>query len=150
MKKKAKRTIFGIKGFTISELLTVFAIVSVIGMILWPLIKYNNVRIDRIICEKNLQQTALALYMYALENEGKYPASLKVLYDEKYLSDASLMDCPGSKKVGTIESPDYIYTAGLFAKKSSGEVLVRDKKRNHPGGGMNVLYVNGTVLWKKQ
>jgi len=136
------------KGFTTSELLVVFAIVFFAGTILWPVVRYNHDKMDRIVCENNVQKTVLALYIYALEHEGKFPASIEVLYQDEYLSDRELMKCPANERTETGEDSDYIYTAGLSVKGSSKDILLRDKKKNHPGGGRNVAYVNGSILWE--
>ncbi|MFH1878401.1 MAG: prepilin-type N-terminal cleavage/methylation domain-containing protein [Candidatus Omnitrophota bacterium] len=137
------------KGFTISELVVVFAIVIIVGVLLYPFIKYANTKKNVIICSNNLRKQGLALYIYALEHEGMFPPSLKTLYDEKYLSDKKLMDCPASKATGTPESPDYIYNAGLSVKSSSQTPLVQDLPKNHPTNSKNVLYVNGSVSWEE-
>ena len=136
------------KGFTLGELLLVLAVVVVIIGLLLPVIQYNNRRMERIACANNLRQIGLALYIYAKEHEGVFPPSLKVLYDEQYLADKRLMDCPASRETGSPDSPDYIYTAGLSVRSSSLEPLVRDKAKNHARKGTNVLYVNGEVGWK--
>ena len=145
MKKRG----LGNKGFTIGELVVVFVIVLVIAVLMLPVIQYSSRKMDRTMCANNLRQTGLALYIYAKEHGGKFPPVLKTLYDEHYLADRRLMDCPASKSIGTPESPDYIYTAGLSVKDPSLTILVRDKAKNHPSEGKNVLCVNGAVVWKK-
>lgn len=143
MKKAQKAS----KGFTLGELLLVFAVVLIISASMIPIIRYNNRKMERTVCANNLHQIGLALYIYARENEGQFPPALKVLYDEQYLADKRLMDCPASREIGTPGSPDYIYTAGLSVRSPSLEPLVRDKSKNHPRAGANVLYVNGEVAW---
>lgn len=137
------------KGFTLSELVVVFTIVLIAGALMVPIIRYSRQRMGRIMCANRLQEQALALYIYAKEHGGKFPPSLKALYDDQYLADKRLMDCPASKNTGTPDSPGYIYTAGLKVKDPSKSVLVQDKSENHSDNGKNVLYVNGDVLWKE-
>jgi len=137
----------GEKGFTLSELLLVFVIVLVCGALLLPLIRYSQVRMDRIACANNLREVGLALYIYAREHDSRFPDTLKELYGSQYLADAGLMDCPATRAVGTPEDPDYIYTPGLTVRDASMVALVRDEPGNHGGKGGNVLYVNGEVAW---
>ncbi|MEA3489614.1 MAG: type II secretion system protein [Candidatus Omnitrophota bacterium] len=144
--KRAGRTA---KAFTISELLLVFVIVLIIGGAMLPFIKCSREKMEKITCANNLRETGLALYIYARGHDGRFPPSLKTLYDEHYLADECLMSCPASGTAGTPGSPDYIYTAGLTIRDPSLEVLVRDKSKNHPDGGKNVLYLNGSVAWEK-
>ena len=139
----------GQKGFTISELVIVFVIVIIVGALMWPFIKYSHQRMGQIRCANNLREQGLALYIYAREHDGRFPPTIKTLYDDQYLANPKLMDCPASKQVGIPESPDYIYTAGLTVKSSSGDPLVRDKLANHPSGGRNILFVNGAVAWEE-
>ena len=140
----------GAKGFTLGELLLVFLIAVIIGAIMLPFIRYSQGRMDKIVCANNLREVGLAMYIYAREHEGRFPQTLQALYDEHYLADKKLMDCPGSVSVGTPEEPDYVYTTGLTVRDPSLEVLVRDKEKNHREGGRNVLYVNGEVTWREE
>jgi competence protein ComGC len=135
------------KGFTLGEVMVVLAIVIIAGLLMSPFIKYSNERLGKINCANNLRKIGRALYIYAREHDGKFPPAMRTLYDEQYLADPRLMDCPASKTEGTVESPDYIYTAGLSARSPSQDPLVWDKSANHPGGGKNVLFVNGAVDW---
>ncbi|RKY42132.1 MAG: hypothetical protein DRP85_03715 [Candidatus Makaraimicrobium thalassicum] len=136
------------KGFTISELLLVFVIVLIVGGVMMPVIRHNYRKMEKTICANNLRQIGLALYIYAGEHKKKFPPTLKTLYDEHYLADRRLMDCPATEVIGTPGEPDYIYTAGLSARNSSLTPLVRDKAKNHAEGGGNILYVNGRVVWE--
>ncbi|MDP8299483.1 MAG: type II secretion system protein [Candidatus Tantalella remota] len=140
----------GRKGFTISELLVVFTIVIIIGCVLAPFVQYSRHRMDKITCTNNLRELGLGLYIYAREHAGEFPTSMQTLYDEDYLADKSLMDCPGTGIEGTPEASDYIYTAGLSVRGPSLEILVKDKGKNHLNAGRNVLLVNGTVAWRAE
>ena len=109
---------------TLSELLFVFLAVLLISGALLPVIRYTNRRVDRMLCAENLRKLGMALYIYASENDGKFPDSLKTLYDEEYLSDPALLECPGNKNKENIEGSDYIYTSGLAIKDPSLAPLV--------------------------
>ncbi|NQT33186.1 MAG: type II secretion system protein [Candidatus Omnitrophica bacterium] len=136
------------KGFTLSEILLVFAIALLIGLSMLPFIQNTRKKLVRTQCANNLSQIGLGLYIYAREHDGKFPPTLKTLYDEQYLADMTLLDCPASKNIGTFDSPDYLYAAGLSVKDPSLYPLVEDKEGNHSGRGGNVMYINGTVTWQ--
>ena len=136
------------EGFTLGELLLVFAVVILLVAAFTPFIRYSNERMARVDCANNVREIGLAVYIYAKGHDGRFPPSMKTLYEEQYLGDKRIMDCPATRTVGTIDDPDYLYTSGLSARDTSTLVLVRDKKDNHPHGGENALYVNGAVEWK--
>ncbi|MBD3426957.1 MAG: hypothetical protein GF409_06985 [Candidatus Omnitrophica bacterium] len=138
------------KGFTLGEVMMVLAIVILVTALMWPFISYSNQRLAKITCSNNLRKIGRALYIYAIEHEGQFPPAIKTLYDEEYLADERLMDCPASKAQGTTSSSDYIYTAGLTVRSPSRATLLRDKQTSHTGGGMNVLFVNGAVDWVEE
>lgn len=138
------------KGFTISELIIVFAVVLVICIPMVPFIAKNRERLDKVICANNLRELGLAMYIYAREHKGAFPPDIRTLYEKQYLSDTKLLDCPASKAAGTLDSPDYIYTAGLSVRSSSQEPLLRDDAKNHADGGRNTLYVNGNVARERE
>jgi competence protein ComGC len=145
-----KRAKVGSRGFTIGELVIVFVVVSAMIFVSLPIIKQVIARRDKIVCANNLRELGLALYIYAREHEGKFPPALKTLYDERYLSDERLLNCPSTATTGSIESPDYFYTPELSIKDSSDNMLVWGKARNHAGRGKNVLYLNGAVVWEQK
>lgn len=136
------------KGFTISELLVVFTVVLLLTGLLYPLIRHTTVRTNKSRCRNNLRNIGVALYIYASENNGQFPDSLNVLYENQYLSDESLLNCPSSPDKATPEGPDYVYASGLSVLSDSEKVLLKDRKNNHPNA-KNVLLVNGRVVTKK-
>jgi len=134
-------------GFTIGELLLVFFFVFVIILLFQPLVRFIERKKDKVICANNVRELGRALYIYARENNGKFPETLKELYDEEYLADPRFLDCPASERKGTPETPDYKYNSGLTVESLSRIVLVEDQDGNHKSG-KNVLTVNGTVFWQ--
>ncbi len=136
------------KGFTLGELILVFAFVAVLAAVLLPFIRHTLTKTDRVICSSNMREIGRSLYIYAREHEGRFPPTLKTLYDEEYLSDIRLLDCPANKNEGTLEYADYIYTGGLSIKDSSDRELLKDRGRNHSDGGKNILYLNGDIYWE--
>jgi hypothetical protein len=144
-----KKIIKGQKGFTLGELAVVLVLVIAMVGLSYPFLKQIIFRRDKVICTNNLRELGLALYIYAREHEGKFPPALKTLYEKDYLSDERLLDCPSTKKIGDLNDPDYIYTAGLSIKDPSKKKLVWDKAENHEGKGKNVLFLNGIVAWEE-
>ena len=128
----------------------VFLIIFLTVFLLQPLIQQIHARANRVICANNLRTIGKALYIYAKENQREFPPTLKTLYDQEYLADTRLMDCPATRQTGTPEEPDYIYNMGLNINSTSNEVLVQDKFGNHLGDGKTVLYVNGIITWEEE
>lgn len=140
--------LFNRKAFTISELVLVFFVVVIITSLMLPAINYNRRKLQTAVCANNLRKAGLALYIYAKEHDGRFPENLKTLYDEEYLSDKTLMDCPADKSSGVPENPDYLYTSGLSVRDASMAHLVEERAGSHGHGG-NILYVNGSVAWEE-
>jgi len=144
-----KKRATGEKGFTLGELLVVFALVMGVILLLHPIARKIHERSDRVICANNIREIGKASYIYAKEHARKFPDTLKTLYDEKYLADAGLADCPATRHKGTPDDPDYVFSDGLSVTDPSEKILVQDKTGNHQGG-RNVLFVNGVVSWEKE
>ena len=136
------------KGFTISELVTVLALVALVFALLTPAITLIHRRMLREGCADNLREMGTALYIYAREHEGRFPTELRELFAQKYLTDEDVLDCPASEHVGTLSDPDYFYTGGLSITSPSKAPLLRDKEGNHAGGRKNMLNVKGEILFE--
>lgn len=136
------------KGFTISELIMVFAIVIVVAILMQPFVRGSRRENEKVLCANNLRELGLALYIYARENEGKFPSTLKTLYGEEFLSDEEFLRCPAVRGREASGASDYIYTAGMTVMSPSVTPLVMDRAKNHEKWGKNILYVNGSVAWE--
>ena len=137
------------KGFTLGELLVVFLVVLIVTAVMMPLIQFSHGEMEKTECANNLQEIGLALFIYAEEHGGKFPPSVSTLFEEEYIADRRLIDCPATKEIGSKEDPEYIYVPGLSAKDPGTRELLADKDTNHAGGWRNVLYTNGAVLWEE-
>lgn len=135
----------GKKGFTIVELVIVFAIVIGIIFCFYPFISKIPYNSEMVMCGNNLRELGKALYVYARNNGGKFPNSLKTLYDEEYIADWGIVDCPATRQKGTPDYPEYNYSPGLNVNDDSGAVLLTDKSGSHKYGE-NKLLLNGTII----
>jgi prepilin-type processing-associated H-X9-DG protein len=93
-------------------------------------------RAASVACLSNLGGIGIALTQYALQNDGKFPPSLKTLADSGVISATSLR-CPDPPK------PEYVYVPGLTQNSSPGAVIVYDPEPHN--NQINVLYVDGSA-----
>ncbi len=107
------------------------------------------------VCMSNLKQIGLALHMYAVDHNEKFPKSLKELYPN-YVAKAKIFKCPADKNIkeikeinkGTVLS--YTYVKGLTKTNSPDTVLVYDASVENHGDGRNVLFLDGHVKWYRE
>ncbi len=99
-------------------------------------------------CATNLKQFGLALHQYASDNDEVFPrpdneAGLKILFDQGYLSDKSLLSSPDNPS----NQNGYYYIGGFKLteiRPPSIVPLAFDRPGNHPGL-VHVLFVDGHV-----
>lgn len=60
-------------GFTVIEILTVIGIMAVMGAILFPVLMSGRENARMTACASNLHQVAIALRLYANDNDNEYP-----------------------------------------------------------------------------
>lgn len=135
------------KGFTVGELVVIFALVIVIGVLVYPFAMDIREKSDKVACLNNMREMGRALYIYAKEHQGKFPDTLEELYAAQYIADHNILDCPSSRHRGTRQEPDYEYFPGHTVNDGSGENLLADKTDNHREG-RNILKVDGNIVWE--
>lgn len=131
------------KGFTLKELIAIFAVVIIFIIILAPLIGRIREKANLLVCRENMEEISIALRLYASEHNGRFPTALGELLKEGYLADEKIFDCPNDPHIGNAENPDYEYTSGCDIHSPSRMILISDatphKNKRH------VLYINGRI-----
>ncbi len=148
----------------------VLIFVGIVAMILALIVPYLRLGTARR-CNSQLKQVHKALYAYANDNDGLFPPDnndLTPLYATKYSRGIDLFEalkCPGTKNVVTIpvhlkdDSPatvgtgmSYFYRGGLSISSDESKLvpfLWDQSPENHRGKGINVLYTNGRVKFRR-
>ena len=101
--RKMVKRISDNRAFTLVELMMVVAIIGVLAAIMLPAVASAREAARRKSCVNNLRQLGLALSIYGLENENKYPPTDdrhmvlmfegSMMYPE-HVSNAMLLACP--------------------------------------------------------
>lgn len=91
------------RGFTLIELLVVISIIAVLAAILFPVFARVRENARKTACLSNLKQLALALHMYAQDNDSYLIASTSAGTKswtapyEPYLKNTQVLLCPSMK-----------------------------------------------------
>jgi prepilin-type N-terminal cleavage/methylation domain-containing protein len=80
------------RGFTLIELLVVIAIIAILSAAMMPAFSSANDRARITECKSRLTTIGLALKM-RLDDKGAYPATLRDLYTEGYVTDDQVLLC---------------------------------------------------------
>lgn len=160
-------------GFTLIELLVVIAIIGVLAGILLPALSTARERARRTTCMNNLRQFAMAYEMYAEDFHEVFPINEYAVAGTKkedksiyphYINTPKTFWCPSSINRNNQAPTDitslkwdnsYAFVFGLTTSNnkdkpvpmiSDNGVFTGGDYGNHRYG-VNVLYIDGSVLW---
>lgn len=130
--------------------------------VLLPALNQARAAAQQVKCAAHLKNIGLACMIYANNSpNGEYPDSWQSLIQSTNIDLPTFVcpasdDTPASGKGSQQIAADlfqgghysYIYAGkGLHAGASSNEVLAYEPLNNHRDAGINVLYVDGRVVW---
>ncbi len=151
------------------EMLVVISIMAVLAGLLMPALFRVREQGRRAVCMNNLRQIGIGLNIYYGDYQGFYPSSpgeYANLYKLGYLDNPKVFWCPSDSDPPPQEidqttiNTSYNFNLALNDERIwSGEVstayvwvgcdLTPVGKRNHGKDGGNVLFLDGSVNWKK-
>lgn len=120
-----------------------------------PVLNQTRIRTRQTSCVTNLKQIGLAMKMYAMDHQDKYPAGdnvvgLNELIKENYLTDAAVCVCPASDTVKAAgkelkeSNSSYIYL-GDFVEGDGPDIPMVFDKFSKNRNAVNILYQDGHV-----
>jgi len=94
-------------GFTMAELLASLCVISILAAILFPVFARAREKANQAQCLSNLQQTGLALALYARDHDGHFPPRRDDLapIGGRYLPDVRVLTCPWGVQPPTRPAP---------------------------------------------
>jgi len=146
------------RGFTFIELLTVWAIITVLAAILFPVFTRAREKAWQTTCGSNLMNIGAALKMYGYEHYGHLPPANNDLRPllPRYLYDAEVLLCPSTRREeGRLSIPagnpdiacDYVYRGGLADDDYPTQVIAGDRIATIHNDGANYLFLDGHEKW---
>jgi prepilin-type processing-associated H-X9-DG protein/prepilin-type N-terminal cleavage/methylation domain-containing protein len=149
------------RGFTYIELMTVWAIISILAAILFPVFTRAKEKAYQCNCLRNLMSIGVALRVYAQDNYGHFPPGNNDFSPllVTAMPDARVLVCPSAaaqasmQLSGTIPPEpapghaDYVYWGGACDDDRPNFAIASDDLEGRHNTGANYLFVDGHVKW---
>ncbi|MCB9856056.1 MAG: hypothetical protein H6818_10255 [Phycisphaerales bacterium] len=98
----------------------------------------------RTVCAADLRGIGQAMYIHA-QDDGRFPSDFQTLIDENNITTKMLI-CPSTNHVvGDALDACYVIVPGQTTYSDPSNVLVYERRENHDGEGVNVLFQDGHV-----
>ncbi|MGE5531511.1 MAG: prepilin-type N-terminal cleavage/methylation domain-containing protein [Bacteroidota bacterium] len=152
------------RGFTFIELVSVWAIISILAAILFPVFAKAREKARQSNCMTNLINVGTALRMYGADHWGYLPPTqndLTPLLSPRYLPEPASLTCPTLRGDSLFDYPpkspeqqlaqrsgfDYVYRGGLADDDPPQQGVAADRFRDVHNGGANALFLDGHGKW---
>ena len=150
------------RAFTLIELLVVIAIIAILAAILFPVFAQAREAARKASCQSNLKQMALAMQMYADDNdEVMVPANIRYTGDvavdrlntwdhliQPYVKNGGIFKCPSWMAKAT--APDWPLTYGINYRLFQFDTVNRDDAPllwNGETASMAALRSPASTIW---
>ena len=131
----------GLTCWTSTGVITPAVVTATVGAaVATPAIERLQQRAERRRCMAALRRVRAALTRYAPDHGDGFPPKLDDLVPN-YLEDPADLACPSTGK-------RYAYVSGLRATDGPASIVVYELPEGHQGG-LNVLNVDGSVMWRR-
>ncbi len=169
----------GRSALTLVEVLVIVAVVAVLGLYLFASRHRVSNRVDAIVCQNNLKQVGLAFYIWAGDNDGRFPMSVSMtnggtkeraasglawphfLVMSNELNTPIVLSCPTDKGRGRatnwsdFDDRSVSYFVGVDAVADQPRMLLAGERYITRGGvqlpsGLQSVSADQDLGWSKQ
>ncbi|MHB9025263.1 MAG: type II secretion system protein [Armatimonadota bacterium] len=102
------------RGVTVPELLGLLAILVIVFLVVWPVIRPRDHGSPQTTCLNNQKQIVTSILMFVQDHEKTFPEAPTWVTElaATYGVTGKVWDCPTSRFKGNEQHPDYLYFAG--------------------------------------